>query len=104
MDGLIQEAKLINNKIKPRYGGHREDTGYHIDERDNGNKLAKPRYFVLGKEKNNLLLNRNVPLNQSVTIGVGCCEGFHLGDCSVLVPGERPLSLHETKNSGSSSS
>lgn len=43
MDGLIQEAKLI----KTRYGGHREDTGYHTDESDKGNKQVGPRDFVL---------------------------------------------------------
>lgn len=43
MDGLIQAAKLI----KPRYVEHREDTGYHTDESDKGNKQVGPKDFVL---------------------------------------------------------
>lgn len=45
MDGLIQEAGLI----RARYAGYREDSGYHIDEGDNGNKPARQGDFVHGK-------------------------------------------------------
>ena len=45
MDGLIQGAGLI----RARCAGYREDSGYHIDEGDNGNKAARQGDFVQGK-------------------------------------------------------
>lgn len=36
----------------------------------------------------------DVSINLSVTISVGRCEGFRLGDYSAMVPGEGLLSPH----------